>query len=285
MRNYFKKIALAVLFAVVTLAFPPLSQAQQNTLLTTTLTADVPSTPNTNVFGSAQTFITVAAIPAGLTGVQLNPTTTLNVQNQWFAYIDREYLAVISINGLVIQVQRGQGGTVASPHRSTAMVLFGRGSWFYVNDPGGISRIGTGVSGVSCTAATVYVTPYVNILTGGQWLCSTITGTWVPGWNNVGGEFPGQTATVAAAAGVILPSGPYFIISGAGAITGFTIPLGCNAFGAAGSCSFTVIAAAGSTWTWTAAGNIMTAGTGTAGHTFTFTWSQSLLKWVPSTLA
>jgi hypothetical protein len=73
-------------------------------------------------------------------------------------------------------------------------------------------------------------------------------------------------------------------VSGAGAITGFTIPVGCDAT-AVGGCSFTIIAAAGSTWTWTAAGNIMTAGTGTAGHMFTFVWSASLSKFVPSALS
>jgi hypothetical protein len=278
--KHFKKLALAVLILLV----PALATAQQNLLLQTTLTAAVPSTPSTNPFGSSQTFITVAAIPTGVTGLALNPTATLNQQNQWQVYIDRELMNVISINGLVIQVQRGVAGTVASPHPNADMVLFGRASWFYVNDPGGTPGSGAGTAGSSCTAASILVSPYLNIRTGAQWLCSTITSSWVPGWNNAGGDFFMQTATVPAAAGVVLPTGPLFVISGAGAITGFTIPLGCNAT-AVGGCQFTVIAAAGSTWTWTAAGNIMTAGTGTAGHLFTFVWSQSLLKWVPSSLS
>lgn len=279
-----KKAILSILLVLVALCLPSLSQAQQNLLIQTTLTAAVPSTPNTNPFGSAQTFIQVAAVATGITGIQLNPTTTLNQQNQWYAYVGREAMAVVSINGLTIQVQRGVGGTVASPHPTGAMVLFGRVAWFYTYDPGGTTNSGTGVSGVACTAATVFVSPYLNIRTGAQWLCSSITGSWVPGWNNAGQDFLAQTATVPAAAGVILPSGPLFVVSGAGAITGFTIPLGCGATAVDG-CQFTIVAAAGSTWTWTAAGNISLAGTGTPLKSFTFTWSQSLLKWIPSAVS
>jgi hypothetical protein len=206
-------------------------------------------------------------------------------------YVGREALGVLTWNSSTCSgsVFRGYLGTQAAPHVSGDMVLYGPNyavalalggnivpNGFFTQDP---PMNGT------CTASSTPTTPWINVLTAAQWLCSSITGTWVPGFNNgLAGDFTPQTATVAAAAGAVLPSGPLFIISGAGAITGFTIPIGCNAT-AVGSCSFTVIAAAGSTWTWTAAGNIMTAGTGTAGHSFTFTWSARLSKFVPSSLS
>jgi hypothetical protein len=110
----------------------------------------------------------------------------------------------------------------------------------------------------------------------------------VPGFNNpLATISPGQTATVALVASAAnTPTGPFFIATGTTvAFTGFTTPIGCDAT-AVGQCSFTIFSAtANSAVTWTAAGNISTAGTLTAGHMFTFTWSPSLSKWVPSALS
>jgi hypothetical protein len=205
-------------------------------------------------------------------------------------YVGREAMGVFTVNTSLksVGVFRGYLGTQAAPHPSGDMVLvsnvYSTTQAFGANPlPSGFFNVDPPYNG-TCTAANTPTTPWVNVLTAAQWLCSTITNTWVAGFNNpLAPDFTGQTATVPAAAGTVLPSGPYFIISGAGAITGFTIPVGCDAT-AVGFCTFTVISAAGSTWTWTAAGNIMTAGTGTAGHTFTFTWSASLQKFVPSAL-
>lgn len=205
-------------------------------------------------------------------------------------YVGREAMGVFSINSsCTAQVNRGYLGTQAAPHPSGDMVLYGPNYAATVAlggnlVPNGLFQQDPPVGG-TCTAANTPTTPWINVLTGVQWLCSSITGTWVAGFQNpLSGDFSGQTATVAAAAGAILPSGPLFVVSGAGAITGFTVPVGCNAT-AVGACTFTIISAAGATWTWTAAGNIMTAGTGTAGHSFTFTWSASLQKFVPSALS
>lgn len=261
--------------------------AQQNSLTQTTLSAAVAGSllgQGVSATTNPPPQLIQLASTTGLVGINPNLGVTASQPNQSMLYIGREAMLVQAVNGLVVTVVRGYNGTVAAPHPSGDMVLFGAPRFFYVNDPGGTPSSGTGTSGVSCTANNVVVTPWVNIRTGAQWICSSVTSTWVPGFNNAGGDFFQQTVTVAAAAGAILPSGPLFIVSGAGAITGFTIPLGCDAT-AVGGCQFTVIAAAGSTWTWTAAGNIMTAGTGTAGHLFTFIWSQSLLKWVPSSLS
>lgn len=206
-------------------------------------------------------------------------------------YVGREAMGIFSINttSCTAVVNRGYLGTQASPHPSGDMVLYGPNYAVTLSQggnpvPSGLFQQDPPVNG-ACTAASTPTTPWVNVLTGSQWLCSSITGTWVPGFQNpwiTDGAW--QTATVPAAAGAITPSGPLFVVSGSGAITGFNIPVGCDAT-AVGGCSFTVISAAGSTWTWTAAGNIMTAGTGTAGHLFTFVWSASLQKFVPSSLS
>jgi hypothetical protein len=281
-----KTLTKLFLTLAVLSAFAMPSLAQQNTLIQTTLAAAIPGgylgAGVSNVNNPPPQLVQLTSV-TGVVGINPNLGVTASQPNQTALYVGRELMYVIAVNGTTVTVVRGANGTVAVPHPNGAMVLVGAPRLFYTFDPGGTNNTGTGVSGVACTSTTVLVTPWVNIRTGAQWLCSSITGSWVPGFNSIAGDIIAQTATVAAAAGVILPSGPYFIISGAGAITGFTIPLGCGAT-AVDSCQFTVISAAGSTWTWTAAGNIMTAGTGTAGHTFIFTWSQSLLKWVPSSL-
>lgn len=276
MKNYFKKLALTVLFLLA----PALAFGQQNTLIQTTLAAAVPSTPSTNPFASSQTFIQVGAVASGITGIQLNPTTTLNVQNVWQAYVDRELMTIVSINGTVLQVQRGQGGTVAAPHASGTMVLFGRAAWFYIFDPGGTPGSGTGVSGLSCTASTVFVTPYLNVRTGGQWLCSSQTSTWVAGWNNaVATEWTAVTGSVASVAGATTITGPLFHITGTNAITSWTIPVGMNAT-SVGAASFCVIPDA--IFTTTATNNIAKATTAVVNQTLCMTWDAKNSKFVPS---
>lgn len=205
-------------------------------------------------------------------------------------YVGREAMGIWSINLTTCNavVNRGYLGTSAAPHPSGDMVLYGPNYAVTISQggnpvPSGLFQQDPPVNG-SCTAAGTPTTPWVNVLTGSQWLCSTITNTWVPGFQNpwiTDGAW--QTGTVPAATGTITPSGPLFVVSGAGTISGFNIPIGCDAT-AVGGCSFTVIAAAGSTWTWGNGGNIMTAGTGTPGHLFTFVWSASLSKFVPSSL-
>src|SRR6266550_214365 len=281
------KITLTKLFATLivlaALAIP--SFAQQNSLGQTTLAAAVGGTyigsgSATNV--PAPTLVQVASVTS-IVGITPNLSITASQPNQTYIYVGREQMRVTAVNGTQLSVVRGVNGTVAAPHPNGDMVLFGPPRFFYVNDPGGITTAGTGVSGVACTAANVIVSPWLNIRTGAQWLCSTITGTWVPGWNNAGGDFFGQTATVASAASAVTPSGPYFQISGTAAITGFNIPLGFNGTAVGGGC-FTVNPTG--IFTWTAAGNIAIAGTTTQALVLvTFCWNASTSKWIPSRIA
>ena len=277
-----KTLQKLFLFVALILGFAGIASAQQNLLVQTTLSAAIPVTPS-SLFSSSATTVQIASA-TGITGIQLNPTSTLNIQNQWVLLVDREVMAVVSINGTTLQVQRGFMGTLAAPHVSGAMVLYGRANWFYTADPGATPGApGGAVSGVACTAANVFVSPYVNVRTGSQWLCSTITGTWVPGFNN--SAYPAglaPTTAVASVAGSTLPSGALFHVTGTNAITGWTIPLGCNAT-AVGGCSFTVIPDA--ICTWTAAGNIALAGSCVVNKALTFTWDAKNSKWIPSYIA
>jgi hypothetical protein len=205
-------------------------------------------------------------------------------------YVDREAMGVWTWNSTSCSgtVSRGYLGTQASPHVSGAMVLIA---------PAYQTTLGTGANplpsglfqqdppmGGTCSATLTPTTPWVNVLTGSQWLCSALTNTWVAGWNNpYATDWTAPTASVASVAGSTLPSGPYFTITGTNAVTGWTIPVGFNATTVGGGC-FNVIGGAGPA-TWTSAGNIAVAGTFTANKIFTFCWNGPAGKFYPSAIS
>lgn len=262
------------------------ASAQQNFLGQTTLAAAVQGQYLGSVSGAnvpAPTLIQVASA-TGIVGINPNLGITASQPNQTYLYIGREEMRVTAVNGTALTVVRGVNGTVATPHPSGDMVLFGPARFFYVNDPGGIVGANGGISGVACTPANVIVSPWLNVRTGAQWLCSSVTGTWVPGWNNYGQDNFAPTASVASVAGTTVPSGPLFTMTGTNAIVNFGIPIGFNGTASGGGC-FTAIPTG--IWTWTAAGNIATAGTVTAGNSVpvTFCWNALTQKWVPSRIS
>lgn len=281
-----KTIKLFALFAVLA-ALAITTPAQQNFLTQTTLSAAVAGQylgpgPTGNV--PAPTLIQVASA-TGIVGLNPNLGITASQPNQTYLYVGREQMRVTAVNGTALTVVRGVNGTVAVPHPSGDMVLFGPARFFYVNDPGAIPGTGGGISGVACTAANVIVSPWLNIRTGGQWLCSSVTGTWVPGWNNMGQDNLMATVTVASVAGTTVPSGPLFSVTGTNAIVNWGIPLGFNGTASGGGC-FVTIPSSG-VWTWTAAGNIAVAGTVTAANNvpITWCWNAATSKWIPSRIA
>lgn len=278
MKNSIKLVAISLLLAF---AFPAF--AQQNTLTQTTLAADIAG-GIVNIGTPAPGNISVTSA-TGITGYAPNLGITTSQPTQIDIYVDRELMVVTGVSGTLISVLRGQDGTVAAPHRKGAMVLIGSGIFFARNDPGGSGGFG-GVGGEACTQANVVASPRVNIRTGAQWLCSSISLTWVPGFHNpMVPSMAGVTVAVASAAGAVVPSGPLFHITGALAITGFTVPVGCdgNSLATLGGCSFTVIP--DGTFTWTTAGNIALAGTAVVNKQLTFSWDATNKKWIPSYIA
>lgn len=262
MKPLLKALALTVL--LVTLG--GISQAQ-TALTQTALTAAVGGglTGYSGVSSALDSFIIVSSTTSFVAPVNGVP--------QSYAYIDREALGVVSVNTTtkVIGVSRGQLGTQAAPHANNSMVLVGTpGQFFSADPPPG-----------NCTTANTVSTPWINVLTGAQWLCSTVTLNWVPGFGNPGNSSipPGVSKAVASAAGQVTPTGPLFHITGALAITGFVIPVGFNAT-AQGGGSFCVIP--DGTFTTTTANNIALASTAVVNKLLCFTWDATNSKLVPT---
>ena len=270
---------LKKLFSLVLLVLGAAVCANAQTALTqTTLAAAVTSGPSggaSGITGSYQTTISLTSA----TGVQ----NAQNGQPITFAYVDQELFGILQpITGstTIFNVLRAQQGTKASPHASGAMVLiqvitpqFGG-----FTGSGGFQPVDPPING-NCTAASTLVTPWVNVISSAQWLCSTITNTWVPGFQNglaeVGGGQMQPTAAVVNAA-TILPTGPLFHLTGAGAYATITLPVGFSR-----GC-ITIIQDAVDTWT--AAGNIISASTSTqtVGEMVTFCYDPSTTKFYPS---
>lgn len=192
-------------------------------------------------------------------------------------FVNQEAMYVNSVSGTTIGVFRGYAGTPVQSHVSGARVLVGP----IQNGVSAFNPVTAGVDaqgdpGGACTAANTLYTPFLNIKNGRQWLCSTVTLTWVPGWGNVS-QSAAPTAAVASAAGVITPSGPLFHITGALAITGFTIPVG---FPVKSGATFCVIP--DGTFTTTTASNIALASTAVVNKTLCWTYDTANAKFTPS---
>jgi hypothetical protein len=219
--------------------------------------------------------LTSTSLPSAITATQQNFTlasvtnVSVSLSTSTVIYVDKEAMLVLSVgspSATSVTVQRAINGTGAAGHIAGSVVLAGRPDWFGNGDPAG-----------ACTAANVYATPLINQNNGFQWLCSSVTGTWVPGFNN-SLRPAGVTAAVASAAGQITPSGPLFHVTGTAAITGFLYPVGTGAGMPNGS--FCVIPDA--IFTTTTANNIALASTAVVNKTLCFTWDLTNAKWVPS---
>src|SRR5262249_32247788 len=116
-----------------------------------------------------------------------------------------------------------------------------------------------------------------------QWLCSSVTNTWVPGFGNPGvsGVQVQPTAASAISSNAITPSGPLIHVTGTTVLKTITLPATFQN----GSVTL-IFDGSGSGLTWDATGNINVAGTSTtAGSAVTFTYDRSISKWIPSRLA
>lgn len=237
----------------VFLAFTAAAFAQTNFFTQTTLSASVASADRTINVTSATG---INAPSQGTVGSQLYVISPGNNRG--------ETMLVQTVVGTVIGVARGRTGNAGSIPNG-ALVMIGLPNWYRSYDPAG-----------GCVTASTYISPHVNVLTGAEFLCSPITLSWVAGFGNFASP-PAVTAAVASAAGAITPSGPLFHVTGALAITGFTL-----AIGQVGG-TFTIIP--DGTFTWTTAGNIGIAGTAVVNRPLTFTWDATNSKWVPSDIS
>ena len=230
-------------FVFLMLALSVIGSAQ-TALTHTTLSSAVTATTNTFIVASA------TGISAG---------TNLYVID--FHSVIGELVVVRSVSSTTLTVTRG-GGFQRAHVSGARVVIAPTPSAFYNRNPKG-----------ACTAASTLYTPWINTTTGEQWLCSTVTLSWVPGFGALTNT-TGPTATVASAAGLIIPSGPLFIVSGTAAITGFTQPIG---YAGAPFCIIPTGA-----FTTTTANNIAIASTGVVGKTLCYTYNVNTNKFYPS---
>lgn len=268
-----------ILFLSVMLVCFGASALGQSSLTQTTLAAAQGIGPASLGSGTQSSFSTTISL-ASATGV----TQAQNGQPVTYVYVDQELEGILtSITGstTIFNVLRAQGGTKAAAHVTADMALIGivTPQFGGQSGSGGFQFTDPQFNG-TCLGTGTNQTPWVNVLTGNQWLCSSVTGTWVPGFNNFyAPEQARTTVAVASAAGLVTPSGPLFHITGALAITGFNIPTGFNAT-AAGGGSFCIIP--DGAFTTTTATNIALASTGVVNKLLCYQWDNTNSKFVPS---
>jgi hypothetical protein len=240
------KISVLSLFAALSVF------GQANTLTQTSLSAALGANDKV-VNVSSATGINAPNVQSGTIGSQLYIVAPGNQKG--------EAMPVVAVNGTAITVRRNAAGS-ATVFPSGSMVLAGQPNWFYGYDPSG-----------GCTASATLVTPWVNVKTGNEWLCSSVTSSWVPGFgNDLAAAAP--TAAVASAAGQVTPSGPLFHVTGTAAITGFLVPVGFQ--------SGTICVIPDGIFTTTTANNIALASTAVVSKTDCWTYDSAAAKFYPS---
>ncbi|HWH56109.1 MAG TPA: hypothetical protein VN682_00690 [Terriglobales bacterium] len=261
MKNFTKTLmGVALFFLAASASFG------QTKLTATSLSSAVTSSATSVTLGSVTgvTANTILFIEDGTSGGS----------GQYAGRPEAMFVVSVPASGTTVQVQRGYDQTPPAAHISGAVVLLGPASAFHENEPTG-----------SCTATAIGYTPYVNLRTGNQWLCSTIKNSWVPGWFNVSAP-AGVSAAVASVAGATNPSGPLFHVTGTNAITAWGSSTTVGPLGAGGShtdvigASFCVIPDAA--FTTTATNNIAKASTAVANQVMCFTFDQTNSKYVAS---
>jgi len=244
------------------LAFLMPAFAQQNTIVQTSLSAAITATQTTFAVASA-TGINAPNFNNGTVGSALyivDPGQTVG-----------ELMQVTGLSSTTVTVSRTKNNGAKS-HVSGAMVLVATiPSWFYSADPQG-----------ACTTASTYAAPYVNTVNGRQWICSTITLTWVPGWGNYSAP-PEATLLVASVAGTTAVSGPLLHINGTNAITAFLPGVGWQGQGfcVVPDAAFTTTTG-GTTVATTRVTAIAIASTAVANKTLCFTYDATNAKFTAS---
>lgn len=224
------------------------------TLTQTTLLSAVDETSNT---------IRVASISNILVANGGGIETYMMINNEFF-WVSKQP----AVGTLQVDVVRGMQGTRANKHLSGSVVLIGRPNQFFFVDPSG-----------AVDPNDIDVLPRVNVPSSNQWIANA--NKWVPGMGNPGNSGSpfesGVSAAVASAAGLITPSGPYFHVTGALAVTGFNVPEGWN--------GNAIAIIPDGAFTWTTATNIAVAGTAVVGKLLIFSYDPGTSKWYPSYIA
>ena len=251
----------------------------QTSLTQTTLAAQITqgtSGAGSGITGSYQTQLSLTSATA--------VNQSFNGQPITFVYVDQELFGVLTLapgQTTIYNVLRAQAGTKASAHASGQMALIETVTPQFGGfaGSGGFQQTDPPVNG-NCTASNTLVTPWVNVISSAQWLCSSITSTWVPGWNNaLAGQSKAVTTAQASVAGACTVSGPLFHTTGALACTSFTIPVGFDATAVGGGQFCTIPDAA---FTTTATNNIAKASTAALNQTLCFTWDATNSKFTAS---
>lgn len=260
----------------------------QTALTQTTLAAAVTVGPAGGASGITGSYSTQLSLTSA-TGIQV----ANNGQPITFVYIDQELFGILSLapgQTTIYNVLRAQLGTRAAAHSLGAMALIevvspqfggfsGSGGFQSTDPPGGL--------GAACTATNTLATPWVNVLTGAQWICSVQSSTWTAGFNNpLLYVAPIQNGPLSAAAsGAQAVPSTVFSLSGTNAISSFTLPVGCGAQSplagsTAGTCAFGIIPTGA--YTTTATNNIASASTAVVGHIQWWTYNPVTQKFSSS---
>jgi hypothetical protein len=158
--------------------------AAQSTLTQTTLAADLPLGPASLAGGAQGAFATTVNL-ASATGIQ----QAFNGAPITWLYVDQELMGVLTTvpgQTTIFNVLRAQQGTRGAFHKANAVVYvqvgtpqFGGGA-----GSGGLYLADPPIQG-NCTQANTLFTPWINVLTGQQFVCTqfqTPAGALITGW-------------------------------------------------------------------------------------------------------
>lgn len=226
-------------------------------------------------------FLAIAILAASAFGqTALTSTTVTNaitVNQQTFAVASTTGMTATNPQTKLYVIDKGGQGRgeimlVTAVNSSTSVTVSRGGAFRAAHVAGSIAIIANSAQALqsydpvgSCTAANTLFTPWINTNTGYMWLCSTVTGAWVPGWNNPLPKSP--TTLLASQAGAQTISGPLFHMSGTNAITSWTLPAGFPLSG-----QFCVIP--DGAYTTVAGNNVGTTTTATANQVQCWTYSS-----------
>lgn len=101
-----------------------------------------------------------AAVSATTTRVTVASAATIVVNQYLFS--DHELMLITAVDGTILTVQRGMGGTMPAGHTNGSIVYTGAGERFYYRDP---------PYGDCAPRAEIAYLPWINVRSGHLWTC------------------------------------------------------------------------------------------------------------------